>query len=57
MCPDVTFMQERVCDCGYRKRDKQKVYVNSFLQVTYSSNESVVQHGRSSQCLQQSVRS
>jgi len=22
MSPDVTFMQERVCDCGYRKRDR-----------------------------------
>jgi len=27
MCTDVTFMQERLCDCGYRKRDKQSGHV------------------------------
>jgi len=56
MRPDVTFMQEHVCDCGYRKRDKQKVHVNSFLQVGCSSNESaVVQQGRSN-CIVCSIR-
>jgi len=43
MRPDITFMQERVCDCGYRKWDKQSVHVSSFLQVSCSSNESAVQ--------------
>jgi len=47
MRPDVTFMQERVCDCDYRKRDKQKINVNSFLQVGCSSKESIVQQERS----------
>ena len=55
MRPDVTFMQERVCDCGYRKRDKQKVHINSFLQVSYSSNESVVQQEWSN-CIVMSIR-
>jgi len=34
MRPDVTFMQERISDCGYRKRDKLSVLVKSFLQVS-----------------------
>jgi len=33
MRPDVTYMQERVCACGNRKREKQSVHVSSFLQV------------------------
>jgi len=40
-------MQDRVCDCGNRKRDKQKVHVNSFLEVICTSNESAVQQERS----------
>jgi len=47
MRPDVTFVQERVWDCGYRKRDKQSIHVKSFLQVSCSSNESVIQQERS----------
>jgi len=47
----VTFVQER--NCGYRKRDKQSVHVNSFLQVSFS-NESVVQQERSS-CIVSSI--
>jgi len=46
MRPDVTFMQERVCDCGRvcdRKRGEQKVHVNSFLQLSCSSIEIAVQ--------------
>jgi len=54
--PDVTFMQERVCDCDYRKRDEQKVHVNSFLQVSCTSNEIVVQQERSN-CIVSSIRS
>jgi len=37
MRPDVTFMQERDCNCGYWKRDKFSVHVNSFLQVSHCS--------------------
>ena len=55
MRPDVTFMQERVGDCGYRKRDKQSVHVNSFLHVSCSSNETVVQQERSN-CTVSSIR-
>jgi len=55
MRPDVTLMQERVCDCSYRKRDKQSVHVSSFLQVTSSSNERVVQQERSS-CIASLIR-
>jgi len=43
------------CDFGYRKRDKQKVHVNSFLQVNCTSNESVVQQERSN-CIVNSIR-
>jgi len=43
MRTDFTFMQERVCDCGYRKWDKQSVHVSSFLQVSCSSIESAIQ--------------
>jgi len=53
--PRPCFMQERVCDCGYRKQDKQSVHVNSFLQVSCSSKESVVQRERSS-CIVSSIR-
>jgi len=45
MHQDVAFMQQRVCVCGYRKRERWSV--SSFLQVTCSSNESVVQQERS----------
>jgi len=58
MRPNVTFMQERGCDCDYRKREKQKIHVNSFLsflKVGYSSNESVVQQERSN-CIVSSIR-
>ena len=55
MSPDVTFMHERVCDCGYRERDNQKVHFNSFLQVSCSSNESLVQQERSN-CIVRSIR-
>jgi len=55
MCPDVTFLQERIYDCGHRKRDKQSVNVNSFLQVSCYSNESVVQQERSN-CIVSSIR-
>jgi len=48
----VTFMC--VCDCGYQKRRKQKVHVNSFLQVSCSSNESLVQQERSN-CIVSSI--
>jgi len=34
MRPNVTFMQERVCNCDYGKRDEQSVHFNSFLQVS-----------------------
>jgi len=53
--PEFTFMQERVCDCGYRKWDKQSVHVSSFLQVSCSSNESVVQQERNN-CIASSIR-
>jgi len=53
--PDDNFMQGRVCDCRYRKRDKQSVHVNSFLQVSCSSKESVVQQERSN-CIVSSIR-
>jgi len=52
MRPDVIIM--RVCDPGYRKRLKQKVHVSSFLQVSCSSNESVVQQERSN-CIVSSI--
>jgi len=55
MRPDVTFLQERVCDCSYRKGDKQSVYVKSFLQVSCSSKETVVQHKRSN-CTVSAIR-
>jgi len=45
--PDVTFMQERICDCVHRKRDKQSVHVNSFLHFSCSSNNSVIQQEQS----------
>ena len=35
--------KEPVCACGYQKWDKQSVHISSFLQVSYSSNESSVQ--------------
>jgi len=43
MRPDITFTQERVCDCDYRKWDKKSVHVSNFLRVS-SSNESAVNH-------------
>ena len=46
MHPDITFMQERICDCDHQKRDKQSVHVNSFLQVSCSLNESGFQQQR-----------
>jgi len=55
MRPEVTFMQEHVCDCDYRKRDKQSVYATSFLQVSCSSNGSVIQQERSN-CIISSIR-
>jgi len=55
MRPDVSFMQERLCDCGNRELNKQKVHVNSFLQVRCSSNESFVQQERSN-CIACSIR-
>ena len=54
MCPDVTFMQERICDFGYLKQDKQSVHAKSFLQVSCSSNESVVQQ-EPSNCILSSI--
>ena len=55
MRPDVTFMQEPVWHCGYRKRDTQSVHVKIFLQVGCSSNESVVQQ-EGSNCIVSSIR-
>jgi len=55
MRPDVTFLQERIYDCGYRKRDKHSIHVNSFLQVSCYSNESVVQQEQSN-CIVISIR-
>jgi len=47
MRPDVTIMQERVCDCGYRKRSNKKFMLTAFsksvvLRTKLSFNKSEV---------------
>ena len=44
---DRIYIQEHVCACVYRKREKQSFHVNNYLQVSCSSNKSVVQRERS----------